>query len=71
MNGKKVTETAMNEAIADMIGIPIQKGKRADVLRDVKIACSSDVLLQLSPADFSKLLMQYIPETLDVDLGLF
>ena len=47
MNGKKVTETAMNEAIADMIGIPIQKGKRADVLRDVKIACSSDVLLQL------------------------
>lgn len=67
MNGKKVTETAMNEAIADMIGIPIQKGKRADVLRDVKIACSSDVLLQLSPADFSKLLMQYIPETLDVD----
>lgn len=68
MNGKKVTEAAMNAAIADMIGIPVPTdGKRNDVLRDIKIACSSDVLLNLSPADFSRLLMQYIPETLDTD----
>lgn len=67
MNGKKVTENALNEAIADMIGIPVQHGKKTDILRDVKIACSSDVLLNQSPADFSRMLMQYIPETLDTD----
>lgn len=67
INGKKVTETAMNAAIADMIGLPVQDGRKTDALKDVKIACSSDVLLHLSPADFSKLLMQYIPETLDLE----
>lgn len=65
LNGKRSTETAINAAVADMVGLSVDGKKRTDVLRNLKIACSSDVLLCLSPADFSELLMEYVPESID------
>lgn len=58
INGSRVTLKALDEAIEQKIGIPLDT---------VKICSSSDILLNLNPADFMNLLIDYIPEELTFD----
>lgn len=77
VNGKRVTEEALNLAVADAAGLPIPytgnpeekgKGKRTDPLESVKIASSSEVFLHLKPGELSAFLLKYIPERLNFDI---
>ncbi len=77
VNGKRVTEEALNLAVADTAGLPVprsenpeEKGKRKriDPLESVKITSSSEVLLHLKPGELSAFLLKYIPERLNFDI---
>lgn len=77
INGKRVTEEALNLAVADAAGLPVphidnadekRPRKRTDPLECVKIISSSQVLLHLKPGELSSFLLKYIPERLNYEI---
>lgn len=64
VNNAKTTETEMNKAIFDEVGISVP---------DMKIISSSELFMRLKPDELLNFLIQYIPEQLDLEtvLGYF
>lgn len=57
-NGRRCTIKALNEAISNSVGIPMES---------LKIASSSEAIESMSPAEFSDFITKYLPENIPVD----
>ena len=57
IGGKKVAAKALDEAVVNEVGVPIE---------DIKVTSSSDVLLAKKPEDFLGILTRFIPEDMDL-----
>lgn len=58
VNGRRATEKATNDTVSAFIGVPVD---------EVKIISSSEVFSSKRPEEFLQLLINYIPEELDID----
>ncbi len=58
IEGKATTLKAMNDKIESIIGIPLDK---------IKILASSDVVAAMKPQDFSKFILDYVPQKFSRD----
>lgn len=65
LNGKRVTKEALDKTIADVIGMPVTA--KDDILKNLKIASSAELLMALNAGELLKVLLQYIPEELEFD----
>ncbi|MSS38008.1 AAA family ATPase [Clostridium porci] len=65
LNGKRVSKEALDKTVADIIGMPVASND--DILRNLKIASSAELLMALNSGDLLKALLQYIPEELDFE----
>lgn len=57
-NGKRCTIKALDEAISNNIGIPMES---------LRIASSAEVIQNMTPAEFSNFVTKYLPENIPVD----
>ncbi|MCR5670720.1 MAG: AAA family ATPase [Butyrivibrio sp.] len=57
VDGVKTTAAKLNEKIEDVCGIPIDK---------VKVLSSAEVVANMKPQEFSKFILDYIPEKIDI-----
>ncbi len=58
IDGVKTTAGKLNEKISDVCGIPIEK---------IKILSSAEVVSNMKPQEFSKFILDYIPEKVDIN----
>ena len=58
INGASTTIKAMNEKMADVFGIPLDR---------IKVISSGDVVAAMKPQEFSSFILEYIPEKLKID----
>lgn len=57
-NGKRCTLKALNEAIENAVGIPMDS---------LKVASSSEMVRSMSPSEFSDFITKYLPEDIPVE----
>lgn len=57
IDGVKTTAAKLNEKIQDVAGIPIDK---------IKVLSSAEVVANMKPQEFSKFILDYIPEKIDI-----
>lgn len=57
IDGAKTTAAKLNEKIQDVCGIPIDK---------IKVLSSAEVVANMKPQEFSKFILDYIPEKIDI-----
>lgn len=58
VNSRRATEKATNDTVSAFIGVPVD---------EIKIISSSEVFSSKRPEEFLQLLINYIPEELDID----
>ncbi len=58
INGSSTTQKALNEAITDIVGIPLDK---------IEIISSADMMAAMKPQEFASFILEYIPEKLTLE----